>query len=746
LATGVVLAGIASVVVAGADTATAPASAPSTSSAPLSIPERTLHPEPYAGAAELLRGGDYAGAATAVRAVGAAGPAAADQSRLVLGLYAFAVGDLDRTFESFAAAPAADLRFEDWRLLLLATAAETRGRVDTASAALGRLLADLPASPLRPRALLAAARLARVSGPDRALTLVEQARQEGVAGSARVDLEALAWSVGGADPANPVAREAARQLLTRDPVAAERLGVAARFGRAGTQPGWRVLLSNSELQTRAEAFIAGERFADALATLQLVSGAERGLDWTLLQARVLSALHRGGEALTLLEAAASTSATEQAQVAWARATAAADLAVAIRGRANLPAAGRAEMQRLANTRLKEVAELDADPALTTRALRLLFENLADDNLFDAAVTALRRLRALDPRDTTGASYLWELGWDEYRKANYSGAVGNWTVLEELYPQTTEAHRGAYWKARAFEGLGDRARAETMLRAIVAGSDTGDFYRRQAVARLGSPLAGVQLAGNAPFASEPWQIDPLLERARTLVDLGLDALAADELELLGERGNARDRVTLRALLLAEKGERVDSIKLLRQAWPALGTAAQSTVPLVVRRAYYPFEFGDILARNAERTGLPVHLLAGIIRQESAFNPKAKSRAGARGLMQVMPTTAREVAKKLGIPFSTVRLFDPDLSVTLGSTYFKSVLDGFDGNLELALAGYNGGPGRIRRMWQAWGGNDLDLFLESLSIEESKTYVKRVLVLSDSYRQLLEHGRDPTSPAG
>jgi soluble lytic murein transglycosylase len=78
------------------------------------------------------------------------------------------------------------------------------------------------------------------------------------------------------------------------------------------------------------------------------------------------------------------------------------------------------------------------------------------------------------------------------------------------------------------------------------------------------------------------------------------------------------------------------------------------------------------------------------------------------------------------------------VRLGSTYFKEVLDGFDGNVELALAGYNGGPNRIRRLWNEAGGDaggaHLDSFLENLYLDESRNYVKRILVLSDSYRQL------------
>ncbi|HSL84036.1 MAG TPA: lytic transglycosylase domain-containing protein, partial [Thermoanaerobaculia bacterium] len=121
--------------------------------------------------------------------------------------------------------------------------------------------------------------------------------------------------------------------------------------------------------------------------------------------------------------------------------------------------------------------------------------------------------------------------------------------------------------------------------------------------------------------------------------------------------------------------------------------------------------------------------------SAFDVTAMSRVGARGLMQVMPATGREVAGKLGLAYSESRLDDPAYNVRLGSTYFGQVLRMFDGGTELALAGYNGGPYRMKRLWREAGPRaELDFFLESLPIEESRNYVKRVLVFSDSYERM------------
>jgi soluble lytic murein transglycosylase len=102
---------------------------------------------------------------------------------------------------------------------------------------------------------------------------------------------------------------------------------------------------------------------------------------------------------------------------------------------------------------------------------------------------------------------------------------------------------------------------------------------------------------------------------------------------------------------------------------------------------------------------------------------------------MPSTGKEVAHRLGLPFSTARLSQPDYSLKLGTRYFRQLLGQFDGSVELALAGYNGGPGRISRLWRAAGPSpELDRFLEGLTVVESKNYVKRILLLAASYRSL------------
>ena len=198
---------------------------------------------------------------------------------------------------------------------------------------------------------------------------------------------------------------------------------------------------------------------------------------------------------------------------------------------------------------------------------------------------------------------------------------------------------------------------------------------------------------------------------------------------------RAEQALRALAQARQGQRRESIRLLRSAFPELGGPHQARVPEEALHLFYPRDFDDEIRREAARQDLHPTVVFGIVHQESAFDPQAVSRSGARGLMQVMPATGRELARKLGLPFSVDRLLEPGYSVRLGTTYFRQVLGMFDGNLELALAGYNSGPFRVKRLWRATGQEaEVDLFVEGLEPAEPRVYVKRILIAADSYRQL------------
>jgi soluble lytic murein transglycosylase-like protein len=709
-----------------------------------SAPPRTAVPLPghsdqaalaYADAAAAVRRKDCPAAYKALKPILAGKGQEARFAELLLGFYSHSCEQVAYAEDRLFAAANPDGPLEDWRLYLLSDAAAARGHVLLAQTSLARLLGDYPGSVLRPRALVKAASLAWQRGDaSRALEMVQAARSEELTGDEAAQLEALAWEIGGKTGDSRVQAEAARRLLVSFPLKAAELKVAEMFRDAGGTLDLSRVLDADQLKRRARTLLDLKLEPNALATLDAAPAARRDLDWALLEAQALTRSHRGSEALQLLSGRDSADPRKQSAIAWALAQAAEEAATAQRGRANLAAADRQRMRLYSQQCLERVSQAGADPALAAPALRLLYADYQDEGLFDRAIDVLRRLRRIDPRDSTGANNLWQLGWREYGKKNYTGGVGYWTELFALYPEDASARRGRYWTARAFDALGETERAQQIYTEI-AQADTNDFYRKNALSRVrGKAVTAAALAASAQLRQDPWPIEPGLDRARLLSDLGLDDLALSESELVREKVQPRSLQALEAVILSRRGDRRKSVQVIRDAFPSLGGAFQANVPDEARRLYYPIDFQEAIRTWSALNHLPSYLVCGIIRQESAFDNTAQSWAGARGLMQLMPATAKELALHNGLTYSHDLLGDPSFNVRLGTTYFRQVYTMFGENLELALAGYNGGPYRIKRLWNESGGGDIDRFLENLGVEESKIYVKRILVLSDSYRQL------------
>jgi soluble lytic murein transglycosylase len=146
----------------------------------------------------------------------------------------------------------------------------------------------------------------------------------------------------------------------------------------------------------------------------------------------------------------------------------------------------------------------------------------------------------------------------------------------------------------------------------------------------------------------------------------------------------------------------------------------------------------VTRAASRIGVDPYLLAAVIREESRFDPQALSGAGAYGLMQLMPETARTAAGSLGLlPPDRGALADPGTNVLLGAAVLKGELVRF-GRLDLALAAYNAGPGAVRRWLRERAAPDQDSFIESVPYPETRAYVKAVLRSWGIYRWLYREG--------
>ena len=572
--------------------AATPTSHRSTSPAPPSSPIAR-----YALAAQALRSGNLQTARQLLDEVARQWPGEAVRARVLGGLYSAEAGDKMAAEQLLGAAADPGGQIEDWRLWLLAETARDNGHTEVARGSLDRLLAACRPSPLRPWAYLEAARLAVKAGDERStLALIDGARSEKVGGEIASELENIAWTVGRQLKDETVRREAARRLLVESPMTAGALDVTSAFRAIDGSLDWSRVLSNGEVKQRARSFLGTEHMTAALDTLDHVPAAQRDTEWHLIKAQALTQSRRGGDALTLLSAIDSRDPAERASLEWERAVASSEIASA-----SSDAAQRRALLDASHNHLAQVVKLGAGPQIPARALRGFYRDFMQAGLLPQATDILRILLLVDPGDTTGARDLWERGWAAFQRHDLATAVSFWQDLGILYPAQGDAQRGVYWQARALEQMGDTPRAHAIYRHMVAASDTGDFYRRQAAERLGgTPVSSAIELARSPG---PWPRDPFLLRAKLLTDVGLDKLALREMDLVAAQANSRDLLALRALIMGRQGRRRDSIALLREAFPALGGPRQSTVPEEILRSYYPLEFADTIKSVASANGLP-----------------------------------------------------------------------------------------------------------------------------------------------
>ena len=188
------------------------------------------------------------------------------------------------------------------------------------------------------------------------------------------------------------------------------------------------------------------------------------------------------------------------------------------------------------------------------------------------------------------------------------------------------------------------------------------------------------------------------------------------------------------MLADDDEQVPAIQALRRAAPFHTSAAGEALPDAWWRLLYPLRFEERIQERSDQWELDPYLVASVIRQESVFVPRTRSPVGARGLMQVMPATGRALARLEGVSYRASRLYDPGVSIRFGTRYLRQLLEQFASRPELALAGYNAGPHRVKDWTDMNMTIPAEVFIEEIPFTETRNYVKLILRNEMIYRRL------------
>ena len=319
-------------------------------------------------------------------------------------------------------------------------------------------------------------------------------------------------------------------------------------------------------------------------------------------------------------------------------------------------------------------------------------------------------------------------------------------------EASEAGRRiSYFRARALWLLGRQSEARALLQDLATRAPFS-YYGIMARTRLRAVGAPFELklpawSGRSPVLGSGAGDDALVARADELAAAGLEVEAGFELQrgenaLLGRRGKERGLA-----LLLDRYQRYGSWRRAYQLAEAHGDAALAAAPEGGARMFwtaaYPRAFADLVERYGPRERNPDLLVYSIMRKESAYLPTEVSYADARGLMQTLPSLAARLAADSGVPFADDELYLPESSIRWGSKYTGALARKFRGNLVLAAGAYNGGAGAVMRWCELNGKRSLDEFIELVTYEQTRKYMKLVLAIHGRYHFLYK--RTPFEPA-
>ena len=331
--------------------------------------------------------------------------------------------------------------------------------------------------------------------------------------------------------------------------------------------------------------------------------------------------------------------------------------------------------------------------------------------FDGAVQTYQKVLAGYPADAEDA--LWGMGWTQYLSGDYRKAAETFSRLSETHGDP----KYLYWQARSVEAAGDNA--EGLFSRVMTSENS--FYAALAYARNDKPIPG---AASTVFSPDPArEKTPELERIDMLISLDMRREAVTELAALCRGLSSMPDLLYSASLFQELGEYKRAINL----------ATKIPYSERMHRFWYPRAFWETVQQTAQRNGIDPYIVLAVMREESRFDPSAKSPAGAYGLMQLMPQTAYRLDQslKLGINRPS-QLTEPGTNIALGTHYLKKLSDEFP-SLPHALAAYNAGEFAVRSWQGSFTYRSADEFIEDIPYAETRNYVKKVLTSYFQYRR-------------
>jgi soluble lytic murein transglycosylase len=366
-------------------------------------------------------------------------------------------------------------------------------------------------------------------------------------------------------------------------------------------------------------------------------------------------------------------------------------------------------------------------------------------------------------DTRASECHWKVAWLHYlRRADDAGEYLRAQL--EKFPKSDEVPGALYFLGRMADAAND-AEASRVYYTQIVRDFPSHYYTALARERLASSAPAARAAVARASSEEPTnQADAFLrtvafpqtahapnfqpnavakkriERARMLTACGLDEWAEGELRYAAQYEDQPQAISVE--LATQQTHRelyAQALRYVKRYSSDYLRIPMDAAPANFWKLAFPVPYRAEFERAARKHNLDLYLLTALARQESEFDPKAVSPSSARGLTQLLPTTGRELARRLQMKsVTTASLFQPGVNVELGAYYLRSIADSFDGRWEEALAGYNAGPNRVKT-WLTWAEfREPAEFVETIPYRETRNYVQIVLRNADLYRRIYKPG--------
>jgi len=370
-----------------------------------------------------------------------------------------------------------------------------------------------------------------------------------------------------------------------------------------------------------------------------------------------------------------------------------------------------------------------------------------ENALDVYEPLYRACYESFPKDPQAATCHWKVVWGHYLRRQ-SDAADLMRSHLRMYPASDEAPAALYFLGRLAEASSDPGTARAYYDEIVR--EYPNYYytvlARERLRQITSPPSASvkEFLRTIPFPQRSRSLDFVpnatakarIERARLLASADLEDWAEGELRFGAQTEDQPHVLAIELASLSNRRTGPDqALRYIKRYAGGYLFMPLESAPADFWKLAFPMPYRSDLERFAKQNDTDPFLMAALIRQESEFNPKAVSRANARGLTQILPSTGRELSRRLNVkPYTTARLFQPVVNLQLGTFYLKSMTASLGGHSEAALAAYNAGLSRAHA-WLSWGDfREPAEFIETVPFTETRNYIQTVLRNADVYRRL------------